>query len=160
MPGIHTMKSVVASVASHASECLQPTCALIANSVRSFCGVHKEFPYCFLLQHDARVLFAQSGRNLTGHLQGLLAYHIIPGLYDADNNKLIPNPSANNTVDTALSAILTSPQRVNFTTSNSTATNYTSTVSCATLLPSQHQGSACHCMRPTCVRVESAWLLW
>ena len=73
-------------------------------------------------------LLARAGRNLTEDLPGLLAYHIIPGLYDADNDKLVPNPSANNTVDTALSAILTSPQRVNFTISNNAAAN--STVSC------------------------------
>lgn len=61
------------------------------------------------------VILLYADRNVTNdtEFRGLLAYHIIPGLYDA--NQLAPNYPANNTVDTELGAILTPPQRVNFT---------------------------------------------
>ena len=69
------------------------------------------------------LLFPYAGRvpNDT-EFRGLLAYHIIPGLYNTDT-PLAPNYPANNTVDTELGAILGAnlPQRVNFTAfSNST----------------------------------------
>ena len=34
--------------------------------------------------------YSHAGRNLTEDLPGLLSYHVIAGLYDADNDKLYP----------------------------------------------------------------------
>lgn len=72
------------------------------------------------------------GRNVTNDTEftGLLAYHIVPGLYDPSTNQLAPSPPANNTVGTALGAILSTPQNVNFTAISTTTVSYTSSRLC------------------------------